>query len=247
MAAAQLLATGSTALNSSDITVAAGAPLTVSLRDADATARVAILLKDEGGAYRKVGYLTASKPSANLSAVGVYRLSRPAGSYCGAFSATEASVGQIGGQIFTASTTLTVQAAAYSNGHCLGGKLTIANLARANDITGRITKLVLQSKALQTFAFDVVLFNADPSGSTLTDRSALDVVAADWDKVIGVIHVSDWTALGTTRSVAQALGLNIPFAPVSGARTLFAAIVVRSTPTPASTSDFKLLLSNDSD
>lgn len=161
--------------------------------------------------------------------------------------AAEAHMGQVGGQIISAATALTVTASAYTSGNCMGGKITIANIARANDITGRLTKLVMQSKSLQTFAFDVVLFNADPSASTFTDRGTFDVVAADWNKVIGVVHVSDWTALGATRSSAQALGLNIPFSPVSGARTLYAAIAVRSTPTPASTSDFSLLLSNDSD
>ena len=87
MAAAQILATGSTALSSSDVAVVAGTPLAVSLKGvADGQARVLIELKDDAAAYNAIGELTASQPAAVLVGPGVYRLTRIAGVTCGVFS-----------------------------------------------------------------------------------------------------------------------------------------------------------------
>lgn len=87
MAAAEILATGSTAANSADVTVAAGTPLAVSLKGvADGQALVVILLKDDAAAYNVVGALRSHAPSTLISAPGTYRFSRVAGAACGVFS-----------------------------------------------------------------------------------------------------------------------------------------------------------------
>jgi len=88
MAAAQILSTGSTAVDSADITIAAGTPLTVGLKGvADGAALVIIKLKDDAGAYNVVGSLASGQPAAMIEAPGVYRFSRVAGGACGVFSA----------------------------------------------------------------------------------------------------------------------------------------------------------------
>lgn len=85
--ATQLIASGSTAASSSDVTVTAGAPITVSIKGAtNMEARVVIELKDDASTYNTVGQLTASQPSAVLAGPGVYRLTRIAGGTCGVFS-----------------------------------------------------------------------------------------------------------------------------------------------------------------
>ncbi|TPM58981.1 hypothetical protein FJ959_08895 [Mesorhizobium sp. B2-2-4] len=85
--ATQILATGSTAADSADVTVAAGTPITVGLKGVvDANALVIIYLKDDGAAYNQVGRLTSDVPSIMISAPGTYRFSRAAGATCGAFS-----------------------------------------------------------------------------------------------------------------------------------------------------------------
>lgn len=86
--ATELIATGSTAVNSSDVVVAAGTPVTVSLKGvADGQARVVVILKDDAGGYTNlVGALTASQPSAVISGPGTYRFTRIAGATCGVFS-----------------------------------------------------------------------------------------------------------------------------------------------------------------
>jgi hypothetical protein len=92
--ATEILAVGTSAANSSEVTVAAGAPVTVSLKDVAGvgavppSALMTINLKDDDGAFFEVGRLTAQIPATVLVGPGVYRLSRPAGnSACGAFSA----------------------------------------------------------------------------------------------------------------------------------------------------------------
>lgn len=87
MAAAQILATASTAASSSDITVAAGTPLGVSLRGVtDGQARVLIELKDESAAYAVIGELNSHAPNRALDIPGIYRFTRVAGATCGVFS-----------------------------------------------------------------------------------------------------------------------------------------------------------------
>lgn len=84
--ATSLIAAGTTAADSADVTVVAGTPQTVALKAAADGAEVAIKLKDDGGAYNIVGRLTSAVPAQMISAPGVYRLSRIAGASCGVFS-----------------------------------------------------------------------------------------------------------------------------------------------------------------
>lgn len=86
--ATELLATGSTAANSSDLVVAAGTPVTVGIKGTvDAQARVRVTLKDDSAAYTDVGEITPFRPALCISAPGTYRFTRVAGSVCGVFSA----------------------------------------------------------------------------------------------------------------------------------------------------------------
>lgn len=87
----QILATNTTAADSSDVVVADGGQLTVCLKDAAGSrvapgARVDILLKDDAGQYFNVTSLDASKPAVVITGAGTYRFSRQAGVSCGVFS-----------------------------------------------------------------------------------------------------------------------------------------------------------------
>jgi cytochrome oxidase Cu insertion factor (SCO1/SenC/PrrC family) len=90
--ATEVLAVNTTAANSSDVTIAAGDQLTVSLKDAAGptvglAARVDIQLKDDDGEYFTVATLSGGKPSLVIVGAGTYRFSRAAGTSCGVFSA----------------------------------------------------------------------------------------------------------------------------------------------------------------
>lgn len=88
----EILAVGTTALNSADQVVASGSTLTVCLKDASGpdvgpTARVDILLKDDAGQYFTVDTLDYRKRAVQLIAAGTYRFSRGVVvDACGVFS-----------------------------------------------------------------------------------------------------------------------------------------------------------------
>ena len=154
-------------------------------------------------------------------------------------NATEVHLGEIGGNQNTVTVAQTVtSASAYASGNCVGGKITISNAARVSAGSGLLQEIAINSKSAQTTQMDVILFSADPSGSTITDKTAISIAAADFDKIIGVVHITDWTSLGTP-SVGQGTNLALPFALASGT-TLYAAIVTRSTPTFTATTDISV-------
>lgn len=87
MAAAELIAAGTGAANSSDQTIAAGSSLVVALKSATASAEVVISLKDDASAYQPVDVLSNSKKAVCIVGPGVYRITRTANSgSCGVFS-----------------------------------------------------------------------------------------------------------------------------------------------------------------
>lgn len=86
MAAANILAVGTSAANSSDIVVTN--PLTVCLKGADDNAFVQIMLKDDAGVYHAVGSLSLPRPAVQITAPGTYRIRRLGDrGTCGVFSA----------------------------------------------------------------------------------------------------------------------------------------------------------------
>jgi hypothetical protein len=154
-----------------------------------------------------------------------------------AIPAGENHLGEIGGNTFPVTVAQTVTAsAAYSANNAVGGLITIAGAKRASAAPGaHLQSVIIDMKSAQTTAIDVVIFNANPTGSTCTDKTAFSVAAADFNKVVGVAHVTDWTSLGTP-SVGQSQNLALPF-DLSGATTAYACVVTRGTPTFAATTD----------
>ncbi len=132
-------------------------------------------------------------------------------------------------------------APAYSVGDTVGGKMTFADAVRVATSGGLLQMVEVFCKSLQTAALDLVLFHSDPTASTFTDNAALAVAAADFDKLLGVVHLSDWTPLGTP-SLLQADALAKPFKPGAGGTAIFGVLVARSALTLASTSDIKVAL-----
>lgn len=80
--ATELLATGATALQSSDIVVAAGSIATVFLKDAAGPdvpqdAVVLIEIKDSAGQYFTIGSMTRQQSAKVLTGPATFRLNRP--------------------------------------------------------------------------------------------------------------------------------------------------------------------------
>ena len=138
-----------------------------------------------------------------------------------------------GGATVNPIATPVITAGLYATGTVIGGLMTFANAARVS--SGRLDLVTINCKSSQTLAMDFVLFEANPTGSTITDKSAISIAVSDIGKVIGVVHITDWVNLGTP-SIATAVGVNLPFVITSGT-SLYGVLVARSAPTFSSTSD----------
>jgi hypothetical protein len=156
--------------------------------------------------------------------------------------AGEAHTGEVGTNGFVVTTTPTVSTSpAYTSGDAVGALQTLANAVRVSGSAGAsgtsayLQSVIVNSKSAQSSLIDIFLFKANPSGSTCTDNAAFVLATADFDKVVGVVHVADWTA-GNTASVGQAHGMGI-MVGLSSATTLYACAVTRATPTLGTTSD----------
>jgi hypothetical protein len=137
----------------------------------------------------------------------------------------------------------TVTAAAYAAGNCIGGLLTFAAAARLAAGSGMIQAATCTFVSGVIPSLDLVLFNATPSGGTITDKTALAVATADLAKVIGVVHLTDNALLGaTTPSVVQGETAALPFKLASG-QAIYGALVTRTAITLTSTSDATVTLS----
>ncbi len=80
-----------------------------------------------------------------------------------------------------------------------------------------------------TPSLDVVLFSANPLSSTITDGAAVSVASVDLGNVIGVVHITDCSSLGTP-TVCQAEQQAIPVVPGSG--VVYATVITRTAVTP---------------
>lgn len=157
----------------------------------------------------------------------------------------EAHIGETGGnQTLAVIGQVVTAASAYAAGQAVGGLMTISNAARVNaglgagGTSGMIQSVLISAKSAQSSQIDVLIFRANPTASTCTDKTAVAIAAADFDKLIGVAKVTDWTPLGTP-SLGQSQNLAIPYALASGT-ALYACAVTRATPTFASASDIAI-------
>lgn len=149
-----------------------------------------------------------------------------------AATATEVHVGEVGGNILPITNDITTTNATTTTGQSIGGLQTLANAVRVSAVlgssgtSGMIQSVIVSFKdAVTTSQIDVFYFNASPSGSTCTNDSAFILADADRDKVIGVVHVTDFTA-GNTAVVSQAMNQALPFG-VASATSVFACLVAR--------------------
>ena len=157
----------------------------------------------------------------------------------GATPAGENYIGKTGGDVVTIAQALTVTIGTYATGNVIGAEIALPAAARIAAGAGVVQSVTLHSKTAQTAAVDLLLFISDPT-TTFTDKTALALLAADFDKLVGVVHLTDWTNLGTP-SIAQAHGLGIPFKLPAGT-SLWAIPVARGAMTFAAVTDLTLVV-----
>lgn len=131
-------------------------------------------------------------------------------------------------------------ATAYGAGNVIGGLISFTNATRYAGLGAVLQNISVTFTDGVVPSLDVILFDANPSASTITDNAPVSVVAADVPKIIGVIHITDCTLVGTSApSVCQAANQAILYTLPTG-QTLYAVVVARSAVTLTNTSDMTI-------
>lgn len=128
--------------------------------------------------------------------------------------------------------TVGVDANAYSSGDLLGTKLTLSSVLPFANNEPYLFDVVVQDLTAQKSALDVILFDADPTGTTFTNNGALDIADADLPKIIGVVSVAATDYVDFADSSVACVSKVIAVNPASG-KNLYACLVARGTPTYA--------------
>lgn len=129
---------------------------------------------------------------------------------------------------------------AYASGNSLGGLVSFT-VSTPFNATGIIQSFATNSQGGSTPALDIFFFNANPTGTTCTDKTNFALGAADDVKIIGVAQITSWIAAGTPTQ-GQALQLAMTYL-LGSSQTIWACVVTRSIFTPATTTDITYILS----
>ena len=143
----------------------------------------------------------------------------------------------------------TADTSAYADGDLIGGKLSFSSAVRFSAGSALLQNAVLVDQAKQSANIDLVLFDADPTGTTFTDQAAFDVADADMDKIIAVIRFGtygDWITFNDNGIAQYTPPGGVPIKLTTGT-TLYGALVSRGAPTFAASTDLKarLVLTQD--
>lgn len=126
-----------------------------------------------------------------------------------------------------------VSGAAYASGDVLGDQCPIkVELVRGKYGTGIIQSVITQDLSNQSGAYDIVVFDSNPTATTFTDNSALDINDADLPKVLGVINVAaaEYDAFADS-VVATTLNQQLAIKAATDSPNLWIALVSRDTKT----------------
>lgn len=130
--------------------------------------------------------------------------------------------------------TPTITTTQYTAGDSVGGLLTIDNNAIPNGGAAYIEAISIADKQAGNTQIDVIVFNENPSSSTITDNDPVSIHSDDLSKVIGLqsISTSDYFSVGTP-SIAYNSLFSIPLVSIPTSRAVYATLVERGTPTRA--------------
>lgn len=143
-----------------------------------------------------------------------------------------------------ATSTPTIQNAAYVSGNCLGGFNSVA-VGRTQGDSIILNSVMVKSIGGSTPTLTVYLFDSNPTASTCTDRSTFTLNSADSDKLIAAPFALTLAApTGTTQTFAELTNmariLLTGGSQSSTATTIYYALVSGSSFTPGSTTDLHL-------
>jgi hypothetical protein len=156
--------------------------------------------------------------------------------------AGENHTGAVGGHTVQIDTGIVVDTAVYASGDVMGGKLTLTNAMRVSGGSGILQSVFVQDAANQKPAFELLIFNSDPSAGTYADNAAFTYHVNDRVKCIRRISImaADYVTLGGVAIADLSPGGRALVA--SGSRHLYAICVLTSAPDFAATSDLVIRL-----
>lgn len=133
----------------------------------------------------------------------------------------------------TIQSSFTPSSSAYYPGDNIGPSgqsavMTISGAAAESGGNGIVNALTIIDTSGQLSLLDVLLFNADPTGGTYTDGTALVPNLNDFKNLVGIIHVVDWSVYGY--GIGQAYPLGLDFV-CDGSANLYAVPIVLTNPT----------------
>lgn len=138
-----------------------------------------------------------------------------------------------------------VTAGAYGPGDIMGALMTFSNVAQAVDQGFILQKVEFAFKSAVTPSLTLIIFNADPVGTTKTDNAVYSLATTDTFKVVTALPIN---ALGGylvdhgTPNTIELGNLAIPMKPISGTRDIYALLVDLTGVTLSSTSDLQVRL-----
>jgi len=159
----------------------------------------------------------------------------------GSQSASELHLGEVGGRAVVAAAPIAGSVTPYAAGDVVGTLLQFDGFGRVDGGTGLIQMGSVFSKSPQTVALDLVLFHTNPAASAFVDNAAFAVNAADWDKVLGVVKLTEWTSLGGP-SFCQATALAMAYKVATGQTKIYGVLVARGAFTLLNAADLKTAL-----
>lgn len=121
---------------------------------------------------------------------------------------------------------------AYTTGMTIGPVIPFTGLVSARSgapMSGQIEKALVLFQDTQVTNMDLLLFNNAPSASTIADHTALAIAFGDFSKLIGTIHISDCTSLGTATLCQGFQPLKFVLPSANTAQTVYGVLVLRNT------------------
>lgn len=150
-------------------------------------------------------------------------------------------IGTVGGTDDRLSATPTIQNAAYASGNNIGG---LVSLTLPRTASGILNAISIKFVGGATTAITAYFFDANPTGSTFTDKSTFTLATADLDKLIlsPIVLAPAVQGIGSTITFAEAANLARMFKSTA---TIYCAFVSGGTFTPATTTDMHVSASYD--
>jgi len=145
-------------------------------------------------------------------------------------------IAQATGRFVDLKPTVTVTAALYTIGDSIGGKLVLTNAVVASGGVSELVNMTLVDLSNQKPVMELLFFNADPTASTITDKTGFVLNTADRAKVIARVPVAaaDWVSVNAqgVGSVVATRGLK-----AASGTSLWVAMIAVGAPTFTATTN----------